>query len=405
MGRGTRTHHSQTRRVALTEYQPLALPKAALTLAQGERLWRDYGAQVRVVFPSPQTGQQWQLTPQGWVGILPLAPDLTLDLLPRVPIANLLAMLEVAWDLASLRMVDAPATAAVVPGFYERLALLLARRTLALARAGLYQSYEAREGAQPALRGRLDAATLSRRPWRADLPCHYHERTVDCSENRIVLWALHVILQSGHCTERTLPTVRAAYRALAHGVTLAPFSAEEIASSTYHRLNAAYQPLHALCRFMVRHTGPALGAGDAATLPFLVSMPRLFEQFVAQWLARHLPDELMLRAQERIPLGAQGLAFVADGVISDRATGAVCSVFDTKYTPTAESATEDIAQVVAYARALGCHDSWLIYPLIPARPLDVTIGETRVRSAAFALGDEITAAGAALLGELLSSEQ
>ncbi|MBA3824660.1 MAG: restriction endonuclease [Ktedonobacterales bacterium] len=401
MARHTRPRAAQTTRLTLTEYTPLLLPKTALTLAQGERLWRDFSAQVRVAFPSPQTGDQWQLTAQGWVGILPLAPDLTLDLLPRVPLDQLFTMLEVAWDLASFRFAAELTTTADAVGFYERLVLLLARRTIALARTGLYQRYEAQAGTPPTVRGRLDVVALSRRPWVADLPCTFHERTADSPENRALLWTLHTALHEGHCTARTLPTVRAAYRALAHSVTLTPTTAEDLATITYHRLNGAYRPLHALCRFILRHTGPAVGDGPAPTLPFLVNMPRLFERFVVAWLAGHLPAAVGVRAQVRIPLDGDGLAFVADGVLSDRVTGQSLAVFDTKYTATPDPVTDDIAQVVAYARALGCQNAWLIYPLPPDRPLDIQVGETRVRSIGFALAGDLDATGAAVMRELL----
>jgi 5-methylcytosine-specific restriction enzyme subunit McrC len=403
MGRHTRPRAPQTTRLTLTEYQPLRLPKSALTQAQGERLWRDYNAQVRVAFPSPQTDGQWQLTAQGWVGILPLAPDLTLDLLPRVPIDQLFTMLEVAWDLASFRFLNTLTTAGETVGFYERLALLLARRTLALIRSGPYQHYEQRQGGQPTLRGRLDVAALSRKPWSTELPCTFHERTADDRESRALLWTLHVILQSGHCTERTLPTVRTAYRALAQIVTLVPVVDDEIATITYHRLNAGYRPLHALCRFMLRSTGPAVAEGTLPALPFLVSMPHLFERFVATWLEAHLPASLAMRTQERIPLRHRGLAFIPDGVIIDRDTGQARVIFDTKYLATAEPTADDVAQVVAYARSLNCAAAWLVYPREPDAPLDVQVGETRVRSLGFTLTGDLAATGRQVLDALLGN--
>ncbi len=401
MGQRARPRAPQPARLSLTEYTPLLLPTAALTVVQGERLWREFGAQVRVAFPSPQTGGQWQLTAQGWVGILPLAPDLTLELQPRVPLDQIFAMLEVAWDLTSFRFLADMTTATDAVGFFERLALLLARRTLALTRTGLAHRYDTRSGTPPTLRGRLDVAALSRRPWATDLPSTWHERTLDGPENRALLWTLHVILQSGLCTARSLPTVRAAYRALAHSVTLTPITERDIAAIPHHRLNAGYRPLHALCRFILCHTGPAIGEGTVPTLPFLVSMPRLFERFVAEWLAAHLPPAVALHTQERIPLGADGLAFIADGVLSDRASGQPRAVFDTKYAATTNPVTDDIAQVVAYARALGCDDAWLIYPRVPEQTLDIQVGATRVRSLGFALTGDLDATGEGVLRALL----
>src|SRR6185437_4082079 len=261
---------------------------------------------------------------------------------------------------------------ATISEMYERLAVILARRVLAQVQRGLYGRYEARSEERAAIRGRIDVATMARRPWQVQPRCEYADFTRDCPENCALLWTLHSILRGGICTGRTVNVVRQAYR-----------------------------PLHALCRFFLSQTGPGIGGGDAPMIPFLVNMARLFERFVAAWLATHLPSSLALRPQERIPLSAGGLAFIADGVWYDRATGAARGIFDTKYTTTSEPAADDIAQVVAYAKAKNCRDAALIYPAIPARPVDLLVGDIRVRSLGFPLDDDLDAAGRGVLARLL----
>jgi 5-methylcytosine-specific restriction enzyme subunit McrC len=78
-------------------------------------------------------------------------------------------------------------------------------------------------------------------------------------------------------------------------------------------------------------------------------------------------------------------------------------VLDTKYKRVSMPSTNDIAQVVAYAKAMHCHDAILTYPFPPVRPLDATIGDVRVRSVTFALDQDLEAAGAAFLSDLLST--
>jgi len=85
----------------------------------------------------------------------------------------------------------------------------------------------------------------------------------------------------------------------------------------------------------------------------------------------------------------------------DRATGVTRGVFDTKYTVNPRPDPDDIAQVVAYAQALGCRDALLIYPAAPLEPLDLTVGDIRVRAAAFPLADDLETAGRALLATIL----
>ena len=392
-----RTHQT----IHLTEYATTALPHAALDFGLGERLWQRYGKQIQVDFPSPRTSDQWQLTPLGWVGSVPLTRNITLSLAPRIPLANLFGMLEYAWRLRSFHILDGMTQSATMPAFYERLAYIFAQRVLALVQRGLYPRYEPRTARRETLRGRLDVAELARQPWQANLPSRYHEQTIDCTENRILLWTLHGILRSRLCSERVAPTIRRAHRALQRMVTLTPCPSDAADAWDYHRLNNAYRPLHALCRFFLHHTGPSIAEGDAPMIPFLVNMARLFELFVAEWLAAHMPTTLMLWAQEFIPIVASTLTFVADGVIRDRATGAPRCVFDTKYTTAAEPATDDVAQVVAYANALHCPRALLIYPQSLTHPLDAWIGDIHVQSATFALAADLASTGDALLRYIL----
>lgn len=351
-------------------------------------------------FPSPQTGDQWQLTPQGWVGLVPLTRALTLALAPRVPLSNLFGMLAYAWDLRSFHLLAGLTHSTTIADFTDQLAAILAQRVLALMQQGPYQSYEPRMERRAALRGRLDLPALARAPWQATLPCRFAEQTVDCAENRVLLWTLHRILQADWCAPRVAATVRLAQRRLRQSVTLVPCTAADLDGWAYHRLNAAYRPLHTLCRFILQHSGPALVEGDAPMIPFLVNMARLFEAFVAAWLAAHLPEPLTLRAQEPIPIPESALTFIADGVICARATGTPLCVFDTKYTTPAEPATDDVAQVVAYAHALHCPRAVLIYPAPLARPLSAWVGDTQVQSATFGLGADLDQAGIHLMETL-----
>ena len=54
-----------------------------------------------------------------------------------------------------------------------------------------------------------------------------------------------------------------------------PVGADRCVGRTYNRLNADYEPMHALCRFFLENSGPAHARGDRSMLPFLVNMPRL----------------------------------------------------------------------------------------------------------------------------------
>ncbi len=388
--------------MVLTEYTPLRLPAEALSLEAGMLLWQHFGQQIGVEFPTPKTGEQWQLTPLGWVGALPLGRSIIVLLQPRIPFASLFGMLEYAYHLQSLRFLEGVVTCDSLPEFYERLAHILARRILERGRQGLQRDYVRHTSKVAAVRGQLDVARMAQRPWDANPTCTYDEHTADNEDNQILAWTLYSILQSGLCTGRSLPAIRGAFRMLQQAVTLRPVEPAACSHRTYHRLNADYQPLHALCRFFLEHAGPGYSAGEHKMIPFLVDMARLFEQFVAAWLRAHLPPCYTLATQEPVRLTVEGrLRFVLDLVLRDAATGTPRCVLDTKYKPDATPEAEDIAQIVAYAAACDCRDTVLVYPTPLERPIDTHVGTIRVRSATFALTESIEEAGQAFLRQIV----
>lgn len=123
------------------EYVTKTFPPQEIPEDLGERLWRDYGSQVAVEFPSPKTHHQWELTAQGWVGYIPLAPELGFSLQPKVSLGNLFRMLEYAYRLKSFEFLDDLVGCQSLEGFYERLVNVLARRVLDRARKGFYRAY------------------------------------------------------------------------------------------------------------------------------------------------------------------------------------------------------------------------------------------------------------------------
>ena len=317
--------------IGLREYQTRQLERDELGDEFGEVLWRQYGSQVSIEFPSPKTDWKWQLQPLGFVGYIPLDRGFGVSIQPRVEIGNLFRMLEYAYRL-KVRFFDDLTGLESLAEFYERLAAILAKRTLDRARRGLYREYIPKSESLPYVRGSLDLTRRLSRPWEVRLHCDYQEHTADVEENQILAWTLMKVARSGACTERALPAVRRAYRAAQGAASLKPFAPEACVDRLYNRLNEDYQPLHALCRFFLEHTGPALQSGEHRMLPFLLSMPRLFELFVAEWLKVHLPPSLGIKIQEKVKIGDDhGLKFEIDLVLYDAFTGRALCVLDTKY--------------------------------------------------------------------------
>lgn len=390
--------------IELAEYVPESFPREEITDSVGEILWRNYGDQVAVEFPSPRTDGKWRLTAQGWVGYIPLTRELGFALQPRVTLGNLFRMLEYAYRLKSFRFLQGLIGCQSLEEFYEQLAKVLALRVLDRGRKGFYRAYLPETERLPYVRGRLNVQQAAQTPWDVKLQCHYEEHTSNIEENQILAWTLWRIARSGMCTERVLPTVRRAYRALQGFVTLAPHHPQVCVGRLYNRLNEDYQPLHALCRFFLEHSGPSHEMGDRTMLPFLVNMSRLYELFVAEWLNAHPPNDLEIKVQERVDIDQENtLYFRIDLVLCDATTGVARYVLDTKYKTPSAPAPNDVAQVVTYAQAKDCHKAVLVYPTSLSKPLDAWVGDIHVRSLTFSLTRDLEHAGQTFVQNLLAA--
>lgn len=385
--------------IELVEHADKRLTGDELSAASADFLWRLHRKHVAVRFPSPTTDHRWELRSLGWVGTVPLPEGNVLRMLPKVPLANLFAMLEVAYDLRGLKLLDGLVPAASLDDYYQRLAYVLAQRVRDRLHRGLYRRYVGERDRLPYLRGRLDVARSVRRPWSPRLDCRFEEHRSDVDDNRILAWTLDRALRCAPCSRAEVrSSLRQTLRQLRHHATLTPCTVADCRGRTYDRLNEDYRPLHALCAFLLSHTGPSHESGDQESLPFLVDMASLFERFVGRWLGQKLPPGLTLRAEPPLAVG-NGLSWYPDLVVYDR-RGRPLTVLDCKYKRPPSPASDDVAQVVAYATHLRADEAVLIYPSPLRRPLDAQVGSVRVRSAEFLLEGDLDEAGNRLMERL-----
>lgn len=387
----------------LTEYRATPFARDAISREIEQALYRDYRNVIDVKAPSLQTGYKWQLTSLGWVGFIPLIPNVGVSLRPKTPIGNVFRMLEYAYMLDSFKLLDGTFQSATFAEFYEELANILAKRILDRGRKGFQRNYEPESDQLSFVRGRMDVDSAIRAPWKVNPTCHFHEHTADTEDNRILAWTMFAVARSGLCSERVLPTVRRAYRQLAGTVTVEQQTARSCTGRHYTRLNDDYRPLHTLCRFFLDNMGPTHDAGDRAMIPFLLNMNWLFEKFVAEWMAKHLPEGFELKAQEAVTVYEDaGLRFNLDLTLYDRATDAPVAVLDTKYKTAESVGNPDFYQIVTYAKVKGAPLAVIVYPTPLDKPLDLKIGNTRVRGLTFPLAGDLEADGQAFLNGLLS---
>lgn len=393
---------SDVRIIELTEFQPRSFAYEDLTFEQGEHIWREFGKQVRLEFPSPKTGNYWVLNNIGWTGYLPVSPDLGILLVPKVPLTNIFRMMAYAYDMDDIRFYDDLIDAGSIEEAYEQLAVVLARRILDRAKSGLYRTYQLQQRHLPFVRGRIEIKEKLRKPWQVEMPCRYRTYTADVEDNQILAGALERILRSGICSDKSLPPVRHAYHVLQQQVTSVKSAGPWVKRRTYTRLNADYATLHALSRFFLENTGPTHQLGDRRMIPFVIDMARLFERFVAAWLSQHLPDALALVQQESVRLGSVGqVTFRIDLIVRDRSSGRTVCVIDTKYKRSTHIASEDIAQVMAYAGIEATNQAFLIYPEKVKMGLDVRTDQVQIRTLGFSLEGDLHMNGETVLQPIL----
>ena len=390
--------------VEIEEEESAQVHASLLDQATALGLHRQHGDQIRIEFPGPLNPHHYILRSRGHVGQIRVGKELLLHIRPKVAVSDLFAMLEYAYQLTSFRLFDQGAQCETIPQVFEHLAGVLARRVLARSRVGLLRDYVEQEESLPYVRGRL-------LPWqragRDDvLRCRYQEHTADLVDNRILAWTLHGLRRFSLERESVRQLVHQAFRRVVGAVGLGYVAPAECIGRFYHRLNQDYRPMHALCRFFLEHTGPALGVGEREFIPFLLYMPVLFESFVAEWLKVHLGSPFAVKPQWRTPLrGSDRLAFQIDLVLSEVRSGAVLAVLDTKYKREEEPEGADIQQVVAYAVQTGAPRAFLVYPSALAKKMVLQVGEIQVRTIIFDLSKDLEIAGELFLHELLQSIQ
>src|SRR6516162_834839 len=319
------------RQIELAEEADHYFSKDQLNDQQALALYRDLRFELE--WPNPGNNFQYRLRSKGWVGHIPVDGTVVV-VRPKVPVASIFGMLEVAYKLKSFSLLEGETAVESLEEIYERVASILAKRVNDRFRKGLYRGYIEKTDDLEYVRGRIDIRGNIRNALLTAprLRCRYGELTADLEENAILLWAIYLASRIGLRRDEVKHQVRQAYRNLVGAVALQPKIASDCIGRFYHRLNDDYKPMHGLCRFLIEQTGPGTNIGNYDFLPFSLDMPKLFEEFVAEWLNENLSEKLRVDPQCHIQLNANAdLSFRIDLVLRDRTSGQALAVIDVKY--------------------------------------------------------------------------
>ena len=390
--------------ITIVEYQPKSIAKDKLSEEDAQFLFHHYGDKIDLEWPSPKTNYVFRLVSKGWVGFIPFGGGRGISILPKVPLEHLFQMLEYAYDLKSFKLIQGQFACETLMDYFERLAILLADLLLQRSRLGLYRTYIEEEESLNFVRGRIDINQFAKSPVKSTIQCRFEDQTIDNGDNQIIAWTLHCLLRSGLCTDRALPKIRKAAKVLSHSVALNAYHPSDCTDRGYNRLNADYETMHLLCRFLLEKIGPTQNAGTRSMIPFLVNMGRLFESFVAKWFAKNIENGFYLKAQEKISLGSKDkLMMSLDLVVYSRETSAPVCVLDTKYKTGGSVSPPDLYQVITYADSTQCGHAFLVYPFADAESFSLKPGNVLVRSAIFDLALDLNLAGSNFVNSLFLS--
>jgi len=351
---------TEVRRLTLSEsFEPFA---ARLSEAQSRALHAS-----RLVSVVSAGADSAVVQPSGRVGAVRVG-DLQIEVWPKekVRLAHLIFMLGYAADPGFRpEAVDAEAYDELWPALAESLARLCERALL----GGVLQGYRTVEESSIVVRGRIRVADQLRRHPGQISPTEiaYDEYMTDIAENRILRTALRRM--------RAVPRLRpeAAAR-LSHldnrldGVAVLRRGAP-LPSWRPTRLNARYVPALRLAELVIRNTSAQAGEDGVEIAAFVVSMWKVFEDFVTTALReaiaergrRAVPqkrwqfDEPRFDGVGRVPMAIDLLEY--DGT-------APVMVYDAKYKAAAGDGrypNADFYQMLAYCTTVGLDRAVLVY--------------------------------------------
>lgn len=395
----------QTKPISLTEHHLTELKEERLTEKEAEKIYHQYGTYIKIQVPSFLNDHHWQLTSQGYVGLIALSNRVWLELLPKVDyVQNLFEILSIAYDpdgkfLTSDTPVQAD-KADIVAGFYERLAMKLAKLILRMRRRGLHCAFGETTDRLPFIRGRLDCGNLLQRPWDTTFRCRFDAHTPDIEDNQLLTWTLYVILRTGLLSSKSIGLVQRAYHTLRGSTSLKPFTAADCLNRRYDRINEPYRLLHGLCRFFLENTGPGHHLGDHVMYSYLVPMSHVYQNYVTNWLTKNLPKDYKVSPSEKAEIYGKKDFYIMDVVIRYAADDRVKTVIDLKYKIDSKVDKRDFNQVFAYAKSKDCEEAVLVYPQPLTKKMSFTHRGIRIRSLTFPLDCPPEEAGASFLGQL-----
>jgi 5-methylcytosine-specific restriction enzyme subunit McrC len=301
-------------------------------------------------------------------------------------VLNLLFLLSYAYDL-KLYQPDLAHLASRHANWYEFLTYLFASDLHRQIQLGFAQNYIFREENLPVIRGRWDLnLQIGQHAFVKDrFDVTFDEFSPDIRLNRVLRYVVEH-LRKTTSDPRNLNLLSDLSAWLEPVTQLPEVTLGELDQVLFNRLNERFQPAFQLARLFLSQQTLSLQGGRTNTFAFVLDMNRLFERFVARFLARHqqslFPDswqniQITSQAQgagvylgQRITSGRPiPIAQLKPDILFHRPgfTHPIL-VMDTKYKHLDPGmrrrgvAESDLYQMLAYITRFECQQTVLLYP-------------------------------------------
>lgn len=346
-----------TNHVSLAEFESVAVD-----LSAGDLHWIQVHYPGRFDIAKPLTGSGVLLNPGSNVGVLGMPSGLILQIQPKVPVANTLYMLSVAYEQADPFLL-AEADTGTLEGVLPVIARYFVGQVEDLISKGLLRGYQEQEANLSSIRGRISIVEDIRQNHllRHRVHCRFSELVWDIPENRVIRQVVRCLMGMG--LDSGLRQMLGALDDILMDVEPGDMTVADIDRFLYHRMNSHYRQLHRLCRMILNLISPTEQGAGTSTPSFLMDMNRLFERYVAVSLQTSARGRLDVLDQYRTSLDVAGKVPIRpDLVIVDR--GSYIRIIDCKYKRLGEGEHRqaDLYQMIAYCTALNVGQGMLIYP-------------------------------------------
>lgn len=234
---------------------------------------------------SPFGADNYRVSARQFVGVFPLTRSDFVYVTPKIGIDNVLKMFDYAYGGFRYKEFEGRPPLTEYEDFLKLLVRILTDETKSLVQNHYRRFYRPRTENTGQIRGKVLVSETLRKN-RLVLPkayCEYAEFTSDILDNRIIKYALFLLLGTSAEIGKAYPQLRALYPYFDE-VELVSITPDDFLKCHYDRLNQPYERVHRLCRLFIEHSYVAHLPGNYNLFCYAFDMNSLFEEFVREVL-------------------------------------------------------------------------------------------------------------------------